>query len=88
MNDIYWNKIINLPPNNKQYRGVVPKEGHKVVAYLCFTVTLRTSKLKLFPYSQKQNNLYKKIKSLRRNGLTFVQIAVSLIVNKITTIRG
>ena len=69
-------------------RGVVPKEGHKVVAYLCFTVTVRTSKLKLFPYSQKQNKLCKKIKSLRRKGLTFSQIAESFRENKITTIRG
>ena len=70
------------------YRGVVPKEGHKVVAYLCFTVTVRTSKLKLFPYSQKQNKLYKKIKSLKKKGLTFSQIAMTLRENKITTIRG
>ena len=70
------------------HRGVVPKEGHKVVAYLCFTVTVRTSKLKLFPYSQKQNKLCKKIKSLRRKGLTFSQIAKTLRENKITTIRG
>ena len=70
------------------YSGVVFKEGHRVVAYICFTVTVRTSKLKLFPYSQKQDKLYKKIKSLRRKGLTFSQIAESLRENKITTIRG
>ena len=59
-----------------------------IETYLCFTATLRTSKLKVFPYSEYQQFLHDTIKELHDGGMGYRKIAEWLNERDYKTPRG
>ena len=59
-----------------------------IETYLCFTATLRTSKLKVFPYSKYQQFLHDTIKELHDGGMGYRKIAEWLNERDYKTPRG
>ena len=78
------------PTPYKCHGGVISKGGapSNVEAYLCFKVTVRTSRLHGAQYSKYQQFLYDKITELRSEGMGYRKIAEWLRENGYKTVRG
>ena len=88
---MYWGKILKIPPtpNIQSPWSSFQSMGSEVDYYLCFTATLRSSRLSLPSiYSDYQQFLHDTILEFRKKGWIFSRIADWLNENGYKTVTG